>query len=361
MKKVLAVITTGFVPYGGLTTVMMNYWRVIDKSIYHIDFASFNNPPQSLLDEIEKEGSFYYKLPARVNIISYIRNLKNICVHYDVIHVHGNSSTSFLELFSAKMGNISNRLVHNHNSRTNHRLLNAVLHPFFKRSYTCPIACSKLAGDWLFGTGNYHILKNSIDVEKFAYKQSVRENIRKKFLIKDDNLIIGHIGKFSKQKNYPFIVDVFYELTKINNKVNLLLVGDGVLMSTIKDKVALLGLSDKVIFAGLRTDVSDMLQAMDLFLFPSLWEGLPLSILEAQASGLPVLMSDLITKEVCLTDNIYSMSLNEKAESWASFLNSIYLDNREDRSYRNIKFLTESGFNLFHSASFLENLYDRQW
>lgn len=166
--KILVVITTAFTSTGGLTTVMMNYYRAMNKEGLKIDFASTNVPSQSLLDEIHVEGSEYYQLPPRKKIVSYFYRLRRLCKNYDLLHVHGNSSTSVLELMAANWAGVKRRIVHNHTSRSQHPWINLLLHPFFLMSYTKAIACSDAAGEWLFGNKQYQILRNAIKVSCFS-------------------------------------------------------------------------------------------------------------------------------------------------------------------------------------------------
>ena len=358
MKKILIVFTTGFVPYGGLTSVMMNYYRAIDKNSLHFDFACTNIPPQSLLDEISLYGSYYKKLPQRKNIIKYFFCLKKLCVDYEIIHVHGNSSTSVLELMAAKSAGVKKRIVHNHNSVTGHRIINKLLHPLFVKSYTTAVACSKLAGDWLFGENKFIVLRNAIDIDKYIPKLEYRNLYRNQFGIKEDEIVIGHVGKMVVQKNHKFILSIFSEYHKQNSNSRLLLVGGGIELEKIKICAQTLNLQDYVIFTGLRTDIPELLSAMDIFLFPSLWEGLPLSAIEAQSSGLPVLLSDVISEEVLISKNCYSLSLSEDKESWAKFMyESIDIMHRDKFVQLNKKSLTEAGYNIEKEAYNLLKLY----
>lgn len=359
MKKILVVITTSFVPYGGLTSVMMNYWRAMDKSSIHFDFASTNEPPQQLLDEIKNEGCRYFKLPPRKNIFSYFNTIKKLSKGYDVVHVHGNSSTSLLELTPCKAAGVPVRIVHNHNSVTSYPLLNKILHPFFTRSYTHAIACSKLAGDWLFGEGNFMVLRNAIDVDKFANAYSDRGKCRKEFKFNDEELIIGHVGKFNEQKNYPFIICVFREFHKLKNNSKLLLIGAGPLLEEMKKLVMDQELAESVIFAGIRTDIPQLMSAMDVFLFPSLWEGLPLSALEAQASGLPVFLSDSISSEVQISSNVSALSLSEKPDVWARFIYRASVYDRKIAIANNCLALEKAGYDIKFEANELLSIYTK--
>lgn len=356
MKNVLVVFTTGFVPYGGLTTVMMNYWRAMDKAGLHFDFACTNDPEKKLLDEIESKGCSYIKLPSRKKVIYYYKALKNIATNYNVAHIHGNSATSILEL--SALSAVPNRIIHNHNSVTSHPIINLLLKPFFLRSYTQAIACSELAGDWLFGKGKYKILRNAIDVKRFTPSQEQRASTRKMFGISEEELVIGHVGKIIKQKNHTFIIDVFAEFLKLHPKSKLLLIGGGNLEKIINEKIKTLNIEKSVVMAGLRTDIPDMMSAMDAFLFPSLWEGLPLAALEAQAAGLPVFISDVISSEVKISENCHVKSLNDDASSWARFLFQNIAPQKRNFSVRsNADALTKTGYNIRTEADKLRKLY----
>lgn len=359
MKNVLVVFTTGFVPYGGLTTVMMNYYRVLDKSEIHIDFACTNQPPQTLLDEISQFGSTYYRLPSRTKkMFSYYISLQSLCKKYEVIHVHGNSSTSLIELSAAKKAGIAHRIIHNHNSLTGHKIINAILHPFFVKSYTCAVACSEKAGDWLYGKGQFVVLRNAINVDRFIPKETERIKYRKQFNIDENDFVIGHVGKMVEQKNHKFLLDIFSQFHKMNPVSKLLLVGSGMLEQNIRIRSEQLGISDSIIFAGLRTDIPEMMSVMDVFLFPSLWEGLPLSALEAQASGLPIFVSDVISSEVIISENCYIKSLDDTPDSWARYIQEkANVSDRLSTVERNKESLTKAGYNIQTEADNLMKLY----
>lgn len=357
MKKILVVITTGFVPYGGLTSVMMNYWRAMDKSGIRFDFASTNDPPQQLIDEIEKEGCSYFKLPPRKKLLSYFNSLKKLSKGYDVVHVHGNSSTSVLELAPCKAAGVPLRIVHNHNSVSNYPLLNKILRFFFRRSYTHAIACSQLAGDWLFGKGNFRVLRNAIDVDKFTNAYSDREKCRKELNVQDDDFVIGHVGKFNEQKNYPKIISIFSDVCKLRPNSKLLLVGEGSLFEWAKDEVKRLSIEKNVLFVGRRTDIPYLMSGMDAFLFPSLWEGLPLSALEAQASGLPVYLSDAISEEVVISDNVSVCKLSDDSSIWAkNIINGNGIERLEQIKLNGLS-LTKAGYNIKTEANNLLDIY----
>lgn len=357
MTKILVVFTTAFVPTGGLTTVMMNYYRVLDKRKLRIDFACTNNPPNELLEEIQLQGSTYFKLPKRKNVFNYFRKLKNLAKGYDVIHVHGNSSTSVIELFAAKLACVKKRIVHNHNSQTGHPVVNKLLQPFFEKSYTHAVACSLLAGNWLFGKDCFLVLKNAIDVERFRFKKDFRDSIRQELNIPQHDVVLGHIGKFVEAKNHLFLIKIFSKYLEKHPDSTLLLVGDGPYREKIEREIKENGIEQKVVLAGLRTDTPQLLSAMDCFVFPSLWEGLPLSVLEAQASGLPCYLSANITKEVGVAANVQFIELEKSVDFWAETLKPVVYSNREEECEKNKIALSLAGYNIVQESQSLLNIY----
>lgn len=359
MKKILVVITTAFVKTGGLTSVMLNYWRAVDKSELSFDFASTNEIDDTLQLEIEQAGSRYYQLPARKSIPKYFNSLKKICKGYDIIHVHANSATSVIELLAAKSAGIQKRIHHNHTSKTQHPILNKILRPLFLLSYTDAIACSKEAGEWLFGTGNYKILPNAITIDKFKFSPERRKIIRKEFGIKDDDFIVGHIGKFMDAKNHYFLIKVFSIYHSRNPKSKLLIIGDGDWRPKIEKWIAESGCSNSIILAGLRSDINMVVQAFDIFVFPSIYEGLPLSVLEAQASGLPCIISSNVSPAVNIGQDVIMKDLTDGEESWAEEIEQLNQScSRSIRSESNMSLLTKAHFNIKNEAKELINIYN---
>ena len=359
MKKVLVVFTTAFVRTGGLTSVMMNYWRVMDKKGLSFDFASTNQVDSLLFEEISKEGCHYYQLPPRKQTLKYFNALRKLCKGYDVIHVHANSATSAIELMAAKMAGVPKRIHHNHTSKTQHPFFNKILHPIFVRSFTDAVACSYPAGEWLFGKGNFIVLPNAIDVDKFKYNSNERKRIREEFGIKEEEFLVGHIGKFIDAKNHEFLIKVFANYHSKHPQTKLLLVGDGGWRSKIEAWVAESGCADAIIMAGLRSDIPAIVQTFDVFLFPSIYEGLPLTTLEAQSSGLPCLISSNVTKAVNIGRDVLMKNLDDGIESWADAIDHFdYNMSREERCNQNCMLITEARFNIKSVSNELFELYN---
>ena len=219
-KKILVIITTDFVPFGGLTTVMMNYYRKINKDFFQIDFASTNSDiDKNLISELENNASRYYCLGNRKKRpISYAVRLNRLLRNnsYDIVHINSNSATAFIELYIASKSGIAKRIVHNHTSKCNHIWVHKLLFPFFKNAYTDAIACSKKAGEWIFLNDNYTILNNGIDTEKYRYNSNRRSEIRALYKIEEDCVLIGHLGKIYEPKNHVFLIDIFYQYHILN-------------------------------------------------------------------------------------------------------------------------------------------------
>ena len=359
MKRVLVIITTSFVGTGGLTSVMMNYWRAMDKTGLTFDFASTNQIDAILYEEISKEGCQYYQLPLRYQTFKYFNAVRKLCIGYDVVHVHANSATAVLELMAAKMAGVPKRIHHNHTSKTQHPYLNKLIHPLFLRSFTDAVACSYPAGEWLFGKGKFIVLPNAIDIDKYKFNPIKRNQIREEFGIKNGEFLVGHIGKFIDAKNHEFLIKVFANYHSKHPCTRLLLVGDGGWRPKIEKWVADSGCADAIILAGLRSDIPAIVQAFDIFVFPSVYEGLPLTTLEAQTSGLPCLISSNVTKDVNIGRDVVMKSLDDGIDSWSDAIDQFNYDmSREERCIRNCELITEARFNIKVVANELVGLYN---
>lgn len=357
MKKVLVVFTNPFSYNDGATCVMLNYFRNLSLEGIRIDFAGHNDADDELIKEIHHKGSQYYNIGNRSTVISYFFNLYKLLMHYDVLHVNGNSATTSIELLAGVLARTRVRIVHIHNSKNDHPLIHKLLLPFFKLSYNKGLACSTLAGDWIFGAGKFLVLKNSIDIYKFKFSLEARKTVRKSLKIQDDFIVLGHVGMFNEQKNHHKILMVFKAfLSKCPNS-RLLLVGDGVLMDEISKEIEKINIGKSVIMTGVRTDIPRLLSAMDIFIFPSKWEGLGLAVIEAQASGLPCLLSDRIPRDVYISDNMKSAALETSSEDWANMLVDMAVEDRDTQSAHNIEKINNAGYNIVTEAGKLKDIY----
>ena len=349
---------------GGVEAVTINYYRNIDKNKVQLDFICDEDSTNIPYEEIEKMGGKVIIIPSYSKPFKYHKELKRVLKEGNYKIIHSNINTlSVFSLFAAKCAGVPVRIAHSH-STTNKKekkknLMKQVLRPFSKVFATDYMCCSELAGRWLFGNkeydkGNVYLLNNAIDLDKFKYNESLRKKKRKELGIKDDTLVIGHIGRFVAQKNHDFLIDIFNEIHKNNNNSILLLAGQGPLMEDIKNKVKELNLEDSVKFLGQRNDANELYQAFDVFLLPSLYEGLPVVGVEAQAAGLLCYLSDDMTKETKVLDITKFMSLNNTPKEWAdNILDDVKKYKRIDTS----KEMTAKNFNIKEEAKKLEEYY----
>ena len=349
---------------GGVEAVVMNYYRHIDRNKIQFDFICDEDSTNIPYDEIEKLGGRVIIVPPYQHIGAYLKKLKQIFKEnkYKIVHSHINALSVF-PLYAAKCAGIPVRIAHSHSTSNKKEwkktLMKNMLRPFSKVFATDYMSCSELAGRWLFGNKTYddgkvYLLNNAIDVEKFAYDEDVRKAKRKELEIADDTLVIGHIGRFVAQKNHTFLIDIFNEVHKEKENSVLLLVGQGPLEYEIKEKVNRLGLSDSVKFLGQRDDVSELYQVFDVFLLPSLYEGLPVVGVEAQAAGVLCLFSDEMTKETKVLESTYFLSLENNENEWAQ----IMLNNIEKIKNNDIlKKMCESGFEIKKESKRIEKIY----
>lgn len=349
---------------GGVEAVTINYYRNIDKNKVQLDFICDEDSTNIPYEEIERMGGKVIIIPSYSKPFKYHKALKRVLKEGNYKIIHSNINTlSVFSLFAAKCAGVPVRIAHSH-STTNKKekkknLMKQVLRPFSKVFATDYMCCSELAGRWLFGNkeydkGNVYLLNNAIDLDKFKYNESLRKKKRKELGIKDDTLVIGHIGRFVAQKNHDFLIDIFNEIHKKNNNSILLLAGQGPLMEDIKNKVKELNLDDNVKFLGQRNDANELYQAFDVFLLPSLYEGLPVVGVEAQAAGLLCYLSDDMTKETKVLDITKFMSLNNTPEEWA---NNILDDVKKYKRIDTSKEMTAKNFNIKEEAKKLEEYY----
>ncbi|MFB9861020.1 glycosyltransferase family 1 protein [Salinicoccus siamensis] len=351
---------------GGAESRIMDIYREIDRTKIQFDFLVHTNKKGFFEDEINDMGGRIYRVPRFdiTTIYSYFKAINNFFKKhssYKVVHGHI-LSTAFIYQRYAKKYDIPVRIAHSRcGSRTEFNFKNATKELFkrFSRFYvTHKFAVSKIAGDSAFGSnkvrsGAVEILPNAIKTEKYKYDQEIRENKRQE-LKANGNFLIGHIGRFTKQKNHDLVIDVFHELNKQEPNTMLVLVGDGELKSDILTKVNSLGLSKQVIFTGVRDDVHELLQAIDLLLFPSFYEGLPGVVLEAQAAGLPCIVSNKITKEVKITDLVTYVSLEKNAIFWSEKIRETLRSYKRESKHSEI---IEAGYDIKSVAKWYQNFY----
>lgn len=346
-KPIKLVQILGFMDSGGIESSVMNYFRNLNKEEFIIDFIVCDGSTLPQKREIEQAGSKIYIVPHYKHVFKYIREVRKILKKnkYDIVHAQMNSLSIF-PLYCAYKENIKIRICHSHSTANSKEwkknILKNILKPFSKVFATDYFACSEHAGKWLYGkkivnNKKFYIVNNAVDMNKFLFNDKARKNTRKKLGI-DDCYVIGHIGRFMPQKNHEFLIDVLFEVKKEMSNVKLLLIGDGKLEEEIRKKVANLNLEDNVIFLGVTNNVSDYLQAMDLFAFPSLYEGLGMVAVEAQINELYVLASTEVPLEAKISNKIEFLTLNK--DLWKQRIVSL-------KESRKKEFLKLSNYNLF--------------
>lgn len=343
---------------GGIEAFMMNYFRNIDPAKVHIDFLVHGYGKGEFDDEIEAKGSKILHVPTKSkHPIKYVKELKKIFLtgEYDIVHSHVDAMSCWILKVAKKCG-VKVRIAHSHN--TDHLTTNRLKYAIneYARKNICKyathcFACSEAAGRWLFGKNTFQVIPNAIECDKFRFSGILRKKTREEIGICDKNIVIGHVGRFDTQKNQGFLIDVFEELYQKNHNVRLLLIGDGWMKKSIEVMVREKKLQDVVNFMGSQKDVNNYYNAMDLFTLPSLFEGLGIVLLEAQINGLPAFASDVVPKEVVISDNVTFLPLDK--QKWVSELveSITMLDSRSDN------YIDCEKYDIHRAASMLTEVY----
>jgi glycosyltransferase EpsF len=344
MKRILHIV--GGMNIGGTETMLMNVYRSINRKEVQYDFISYYKSEGYYDKEIGELGGRVIGLQSP-NCVGPLRTVRDLCKAikeygpYEAVHCH----TLFhcgLAVLAAYLCKVKIRVSHSHTTLDNH---NSIL----KRIYICFmriligvfstnfVACSKTAAEYLFGkrivySSKYTYLPNYIEYSKII-NVNLERNIKEELKIKKNEKVIGHIGRFIDAKNHHFLVEVIGKMIDKDDKIRAILIGDGVLKNDIELKVKKMGLENKIFFLGLRDDIPELLSCMDLFVFPSIYEGLGLALLEAQAAGLPCLVSEAIQPEGDLQIGLVKkLNLSEGSDKWSSMglevLNSRQLDKK---------------------------------
>lgn len=346
---------------GGIESLCMNILDDIDLTRFQIDFAVVKekNTEQFYDAKVKsygmkifavgdlRHGTAHKYLSTRKDIYNLIKKEK-----YDVVHIHCGHWDKFPDAISAKLCGVNKIIIHSHNGQLTRDtklyrircMLQKVIKQFYPFIATDFFSCSDLASQWAFPSrvikaGKVVYIKNGIDLNRFKYSDELRTKYRHKFDFKDE-FVVGHIGRMSEQKNHEFLVDIFNEIVKKKSNSKLLLVGKGELENQIKSKVSRLNLLDKVVFLGTTSEIPGVLAAIDVFVFPSRFEGLPVVGIEAQAMGVPIFASDRISDNVKITDTWHTISLDETLEKWSNEIIEKSTGSRKDthEKIRNAKF-----------------------
>lgn len=344
----------------GVQSFLMNIYRNIDREKVQLDFLVHYDERNFYDNEIESLGGKIYRFPVRenYNLIKYIRDLHAFFrehKEYRIIHGHMDS-LGMLYLKCAQREGINVRIAHSHNSSVQDgikKYFRIFMIKGYKRYANHLFACSNDAGEFMFGNSKFEVIHNVIDSKKFKYDAMMRNNKRKD-LGCSDSFVIGNVGRFHVQKNQLFLVDIFYQILKLVPDSKLLLIGSGELENELRKKIENYGISKHVIILTNRKDVNELYQAIDVYVMPSLYEGLPVSALEAQASGLLCVFSDTITKETDITGNVKYISLQQSAEYWAKHIISFFSTyERKDMQ----KAIINNGYDAKTESLKIQNMY----
>lgn len=349
----------------GIETMLMNYYRHIDKSRVQFDFLVNKPKKGDYDDEIRQMGGHIYLSPGLnpINYPKYLRFTDDIIKgdpDIRILHAH-NEAMGLYALSGAKKAGIEKRIAHAHNTR----IIRDYKYPlkiFCKQFLACCAtdlwACGRDAGIYFFGAKRWKsggmIMRNAIQTEKFLFSEENRLKIKKEFSL-EDKLVIGHVGRFNVQKNHMRLLEIFSEVKKLKPEAVLFLIGEGELEDTSRRRASELGIADSVIFAGLKENVEELYSAMDAFVMPSLFEGLPVVGIEAQASGLPCIFSDAVTDEVVLTENAIRLPLKADNRLWAK--ETVRLAEMNNQRSKGALCVANAGYDIKKEAKRIEELY----
>ena len=356
--RVLQVL--GNLGYGGIETFLMNVYRHIDRDKIQFDFLVRSDNNGEKVQEIESMGGRVFFSPSFIRhpVANYIfvrKFFKNHAEEYDAVHVHCNSFIYPLPVALAHKHKIKTIILHSHNT-CNHGKLITLYHRFNERRYdkylSYRFACSEEAGKWMFENKPFSVVHNGIDLDVFRIDNENKARSRNKLGLAEKDLVIGHVGRFAEQKNHSFIIDIFSELHKQSENYKLLLVGDGELKENVLNRVMELGLTDSVVFTGNVSNVQDYMQAMDLFILSSKYEGLGIVGIEAQACGLPCVFSTEVPNEAKIIEKVEFVSLEDK-QKWIETIEKMVTLPKTV----NTDIIRAAGYDIDETAKKLEDIY----
>jgi len=350
MKRVLHILNR--MSPGGVESLLMNLYKNIDRSKLQFDFYVTEKGIYD--EEIYKMGGkiFYTESIQKSGLIKYLKNWSNFLTHhseYKIIHSHLNNISGFL--FSiAKKQKVPTRIIHSHTSETVNNLLVKISKKFLNyliiKNATILMGCSDKSNEWLYGKYKKDsiILNNGVDIEKFKYNQTIREKMRSELGIKEDTIVIGHVGRLVEVKNHKFLINVFEKYHQINNNSIMLIIGEGDMKMEIINTINNKKLQKVVKLLGTKTNINEYMQVFDCFIFPSFYEGLPVTLIEAQTAGLPILASKNISEMSAIIDVFKFLDINSEPVEWTK---DITICNNREKYYSIVR---QAGFDIKLSA-----------
>lgn len=353
--KVLLSNSTGLADNGISTFIINNAKIFASKPDMEIGIAAPNEVQDSIKKELKAKNITLYEFPYRnSNPLKYFVQMRKMLKKekYDIVHVNGSSNMMAIELAAAYFAGVKVRVAHSHNTVTEHIKLHKLLAIPFNQLTNVRLACNEASGKWLFGNKKFTVIDNGIFLEKYLYNQEIRQKIRNGLGISKDEILLGHVGHFSYQKNQEFLVNL---TKKLPSNYKLLLIGDGHDFEGIEAKVKKLALGNRVYFTGTVSNVPDYLSAMDIFLLPSRFEGQPFVIVEASANGLPIIVSDKVSLEANLTGKIRFLPLIVK--DWIREISCLNYRDRQVESHDNCGKLASKGYDIYSNVDKLYSIY----
>lgn len=364
MEPIRVLHENAIMDVGGIECLLMNIYRNIDRNKVQFDFMVHRKKEGYFDREIESLGGKIYRCEPfnPFHHFAYLNSMKKIFQdhpEYKIFHAH--ADLNMWPLRVAKEAGIPVRIAHSHNARSTldlKRLFMEYGKISIKRYCTQMFACSETAALSLYGkkaVENNQVIyvKNGIEPEKYRFNEAIREQIRREFHL-EDKFVVGHIGRFAEQKNHTFLLDIFQLVHRQEPRAVLLLIGTGALLPKIQQKAESLGISDSVIFAGVRSDVPQLLQAMDVFAFPSLYEGLPVTLIETQAAGLPCIVANTVSREAAVTTGLINWLPLSSPQKWAD---SILQYRDTYQRVDTIESIKSAGYDIRKTAKKLEEFY----
>ncbi len=357
------VLYTGYsANMGGIERFLLNICKYIDKEKFEVSFLTFKNQKVYLQEELENKGIKFFEITSRKeNYIQYLRDLKKVYSEndFDIIHFNCMNFSLFERIILAKRYSKAKVIIHSHSNNIGNKIGKKAqmidkIGKFAMRNSECKrIACSKEAGEWLFRDKSFMVLDNGIEIEKFKFYEENRVNIRSELGIDENTEVLGTVGRLVEQKNHKFLIEVFYEYQKLNADSKLLLVGEGKFKSELESQAKRLQIQDKVLFLGMRKDIEKIYSAMDIFVFPSIFEGFGLAVVEAQINGLKCYASTNVAEESNVTGNEKFLELDEGAENWAK---KIFESNheRDERAFEKVP----DKFKIVEMVKILSKIYE---
>lgn len=361
MKRILYI--SHFLNVAGTESFMMNSYRRLDRKRYAIDFLIFDSAETVYTREVTANGDRLYRLPARrEGLLKYLHALRAFfaqhATEYQVVHWCTGNLSTIAPLVMAQRYGIRTRIIHAHSTNCagrHNRLLHGLNRHLLAGLCTDRLACSQAAADFFYGKGKATIIRNGIETSRYAYNPAIRAEMRRSMGIADGEKVMGHVGRCDRNKNHRKLLDVFATAVKMSVADRLLMIGQGDTETEIQAQIESLGIAERVLWIRQTNEVNRYMQAMDVFVMPSLFEGLPFVLVEAQAAGLPCVLSDTIQSDSRINSNMMFLPLSETDTAWAVAIQRLTAEERTDR----LMTVKNAGYDIQTTIQQLEKIYDK--